>query len=203
MYQTIAYEFVKSHLLLNQFYGLTDCADGLSAWVSTPSNGLRTESTASSPSTRRCRYVDQRGSGRTPSTRSEGDAGGSSHNSDRQGVIQTPFFTAVRALEAHHVYMSPLGPTMTAAMPVYQPGGEIRCPPFWEPCARFRPIHLQEFQRTARVITLWFVILTALSLRVALFLTIINRLKSGQPNQTTGGKQPTACGWPAFRYGRT
>ena len=83
------------------------------------------------------RYVDQRGGEAVKILypgKGVADAGSSGHSSsDRQQVIQAPFFTAVRALEAHQVYMSPLGPTMTAAIPLYQPGEGTQAPTFLEP----------------------------------------------------------------------
>src|SRR5207244_8706534 len=95
---------------------------------------------------------------------------------DRQQVTQAPFFPAVRALEAHQVYMSPPGPTMTAAIPVYQPGDGKQAPTFLGAIVLDFVYPLQEFQRTRGVITLWFAILTALSLGIALFLTV-NRVR--------------------------
>jgi signal transduction histidine kinase len=82
----------------------------------------------------------------------------------------------VRALEAHQVYMSPPGPTMTAAIPMYQPSEGNQAPTFLGAIVLDFVYPLQEFQRTREVITLWFVILTALSLGIALFLTI-NRVR--------------------------
>jgi hypothetical protein len=178
--QTIAENLPIRDYYFNQFYGLTDEAEVYRRGLELSLKRFADRSNSIEPIYTQVRYVDQRGveAVKLLYLRKEAaDAGGSSHNSDRQRVIQTPFFTAVRALEAHHVSMSPLGPTMTAAMPVYQPAEGNQAPTFLGSIVLDFAYPLQEFQRTKRVITLWFVILTALSLGVALFLTI-NRVRS-------------------------
>src|SRR2546428_14044264 len=65
---------------------------------------------------------------------------------------------------------------MTAAIPVYQPGDGKQAPTFLGAIVLDFVYPLQEFQRTRGVITLWFAILTALSLGIALVLTV-NRVR--------------------------
>jgi signal transduction histidine kinase/CheY-like chemotaxis protein len=61
---------------------------------------------------------------------------------------------------------------MTYAMPVYQPGGVGRAPTFQGAVVLDFVYPLQDFQRTTAVIARTFAIITALSLGIALFLTI-------------------------------
>ena len=65
---------------------------------------------------------------------------------------------------------------MTAAIPLYQPGEGNQAPTFLGAIVLDFVYPLQEFQRTKRVITLSFAILTAFSLGIALLLTI-NRVR--------------------------
>src|SRR5262249_22537162 len=113
------------------------------------------------------RYVDQGGGEAVKilyPDKSVADAGGGGYiSSDRQQVIQAPFFTAVRALEAHQVYMSQPGSIMTAAIPVYQLGEGHQAPTFLGAIVLDFVYPLQEFQRTREVITLWFAILQCLA----------------------------------------
>src|SRR5262249_51949528 len=122
------------------------------------------------------RYVDQRGVEAVKllySHKGVADADDGGYISrEQQQVTQAPFFTAVRALASHQVYLSPPGPTMTAAIPVYQPGEVGQAPTFLGALVLDFVYPLQEFQHTRGVITLWFAILTALSLGIALVLTV-------------------------------
>jgi signal transduction histidine kinase/DNA-binding response OmpR family regulator len=93
-------------------------------------------------------------------------------SSDRGQVTETPYFTAVKQLPPGETYLSPLGPKMTYAVPVYQPGGVGRAPTFQGAVVLNFVYPLQEFQRTTAVIARTFAIITALSLGIALFLTI-------------------------------
>ncbi|GIX48590.1 MAG: hypothetical protein KatS3mg131_2801 [Candidatus Tectimicrobiota bacterium] len=82
----------------------------------------------------------------------------------------------MRSLAPQQLYRSPLGPAMHYAMPVYQPGSEAQPPTFLGAVVLDFVYPLREFQRTAGAITLWFAVLTALSLGVALWLTF-NRVR--------------------------
>jgi signal transduction histidine kinase/CheY-like chemotaxis protein len=93
-------------------------------------------------------------------------------SSDRGQVTETPYFTAVKQLPPGETYLSPLEPKMTYAMPVYQPGGVGRAPTFQGALVLNFVYPLQDFQRTTAVIARTFAIITALSLGIALFLTI-------------------------------
>ena len=97
-------------------------------------------------------------------------------NSHHGRVAAAPFFTAVKHLGAGETYMSPLGPEMVFAMPVYQTSSNNRPPVFQGAVALDFVYPLQEFQRTTAVIAGTFAIITALSLAFALFLTV-NRVQ--------------------------
>ena len=178
--RTIAENLPIRDYYFNQLYGLTDEAEVYRRGLERSLKRFADRSNSIEPIYTQVRYVDQRGGEAVkilyPDKR-VADAGGSGHiSSDRQQVMQAPFFTAVRTLEAHQVYMSPLGPTMTAAIPLYQPGEGNQAPTFLGAIVLDFVYPLQEFQRTRGVITLWFAILTALSLGIALMLTV-NRVR--------------------------
>jgi signal transduction histidine kinase len=178
--RTIAENLPIRDYYFNQFYGLTDEAEVYRRGLERSLKRFADRSNSIEPIYTQVRYVDQRGSEAVKILyphKEMAEAGGSGHNSsDRLQVIQAPFFTAVRALEAQQVYLSPLGPTMTAAIPLYQPGEGNQAPTFLGAIVLDFVYPLQEFQRTKWVITLSFAILTAFSLGIALLLTI-NRVR--------------------------
>ncbi|MBI3457333.1 MAG: response regulator [Candidatus Rokubacteria bacterium] len=96
--------------------------------------------------------------------------------SDRGRVAEAPFFDAVKRLGPGEAYLSPVGPRMIYAMPVYQPAGEGRPPTFLGAVVLDLVYPIQDFQRTTAVIGRTFLIITALSLGIAFFLTI-NRVR--------------------------
>src|SRR5262245_20274045 len=132
--RTIAENLSIRDYYFNQFYGLTDEAEVYRRGLERSLKRFADRSNSIEPIYTQVRYVDQRGSEVVQilyPQQDVADAGGSGRSSsDRQQVIQAPFFTAVRALEAQQVYMSPPGPTMTAAIPVYQPGEGNQAPAF-------------------------------------------------------------------------
>ena len=73
-------------------------------------------------------------------------------------------------------YRSSPGPQMLFAMPVYQPGSSGREPVFQGAVVLDFVYPLQDFRRTTWVIAATFAIITAISLGIALFLTI-NRVR--------------------------
>jgi signal transduction histidine kinase len=178
--RTIAENLPIRDYYFNQFYGLTDEAEVYRRGLERSLKRFADRSNSIEPIYTQVRYVDQRGSEAVKILyphKEMTEAGGSGQSSsDRQQVIQAPFFTAVRALGAQQVYLSPLGPTMTAAIPLYQPGEGNQAPIFLGAIVLDFAYPLQEFQRTKWVITLSFAILTALSLGIALLLTI-NRVR--------------------------
>jgi class 3 adenylate cyclase/HAMP domain-containing protein len=93
-------------------------------------------------------------------------------SSDRGRVAEAPFFLAVQQLAPGETYLSPEGPTMIYAMPVYQPGGVGRAPTFQGAVVLDFVYPLQDFARTTAIIARTFVIITGISLGVALLLTI-------------------------------
>jgi signal transduction histidine kinase/DNA-binding response OmpR family regulator len=178
--RTIAENLPIRDYYSNQVYGLTDEAEVYRRVLERSLKRFADRSNSSEPIYTQVRYVDQRGVEVVKilyPPRGAADAGGIGHvSSERQQVTQAPFFSAVRALEAHQVYLSSPGPTMTTAIPLYQPGEGKQAPTFLGAIVLDFVYPLQEFQRTKGVITLWFAILTALSLGIALFLTV-NRVR--------------------------
>src|SRR5438552_4588859 len=178
--RTIAENLPIRDYYSNQVYGLTDEAEVYRRVLERSLKRFADRSNSSEPIYTQVRYVDQRGVEVVkllyPLKEAAGAGGGGYITRDRQQVTQAPFFPAVRALEAHQVYLSPPGPTMTFAIPLYQPGEGKQAPTFLGALVLDFVYPLQEFQRTKEVITLWFAILTALSLGIALFLTV-NRVR--------------------------
>jgi signal transduction histidine kinase len=179
--RTIAENLAVREYYFNQLYGLTDEAEVYRRGLERSLKRFADRSNSIEPIYTQVRYVDQRGGEAVKIVypdKGVADAGGSGYiSSARQQVTQAPFFTAVRTLEAHQVYMASPGPTMTAAVPLYQPGEGTQAPTFLGAIVLDFVYPLQEFQRTRGVITLWFAILTALSLGMALMLTV-NRVRS-------------------------
>ncbi len=95
---------------------------------------------------------------------------------DRGRVADAPFFAAVKRLGPGAVHLSPIGPRMTYAMPVYQPESEGRPPVFLGAVVLDFVYPIQDFQRTTAVIFRTFVLITALSLALAIFVTV-NRVR--------------------------
>jgi signal transduction histidine kinase len=178
--RTIAENLPIRDYYFNQFYGLTDEAEVYRRGLERSLKRFADRSNSIEPIYTQVRYVDQRGGEAVkilypdPGVAEAGSGGYIS--SGRQQVTQAPFFIAVHALEAHQVYMSPPGLTMTAAIPLYQPGEGNQAPIFLGAIVLDFVYPLQEFQRTRGVITLWCAVLTALSLGIALFLTV-NRVR--------------------------
>jgi len=113
----------------------------------------------------RVRYVDQHGD--EIAKVSDGQI-----RRDREHTRDTPFFAAVKGLAPGHTYLSPVAGRMTYALPVYQAGGEGRPPVFQGAVVLDFVYPIQEFRRTTAVIAGTFLVITALSLGIALFLTI-------------------------------
>src|SRR2546425_8411179 len=117
----------------------------------------------------RARYVDQRGDEIAKVV--DGQI-----RSDHDRVADAPFFGIVKRLGPGETYLSPLAARMTYAIPVYQLGSEGRAPVFQGAVVLDFVYPIQEFRRTTAVIASTFLIITALSLGIALFLTI-NRVR--------------------------
>jgi len=111
------------------------------------------------------RYVDQRGDEIAKVV--EGQI-----KSDRHHVSEAPFFAVAKRLSPGEAYLSPIAARMTYAIPVYQAGAEGRAPIFQGAVVLDFVYPIREFQRTTVVIAGTFVVITALSLGIALFLTI-------------------------------
>jgi signal transduction histidine kinase/CheY-like chemotaxis protein len=121
------------------------------------------------------RYVDNQGEEIAKVTKGQ-------IQSNRNQVAQEPFFQAVKQLSPGGVYMSPTGPHRVCAMPIHQidPGDlestSAKRPGFQGAVVLDFVYPIQDFQRTTIVIARTFLLITILSLGIALFLTI-NRVK--------------------------
>jgi signal transduction histidine kinase len=178
--RTIAENLPIRDYYFNQLYGLTDEAEVYRRGLERSLKRFADRSNSIEPIYTQVCYIDQRGGVAVKilyPNKGVAEAGGGGYiSSARQQITQAPFFTAVRTLGAYQVYMSSPGPIMTAAIPVYQPGEGNLAPIFVGAIVLDFVYPLQEFQRTRGVITLWFVILMALSLGIALVLTV-NRVR--------------------------
>jgi len=115
------------------------------------------------------RYVDQRGDEIAKVV--DGQI-----KSDRGRVADAPFFSVVKRLGPGDTYLSPVGARMTYAIPVHQVGSEGRTRVFQGAVVLDFVYPIQEFRRTTAVIAGTFLVITALSLGIAVFLTI-NRVR--------------------------
>ena len=115
------------------------------------------------------RYVDHRGAEIAKVAKGE-------VRSSRGSAAGEPFFAVAKALDSGKVYMSSIGPHMVCAMPVYQPSGGGQAPTFQGAVVLDFIYPVLDFQRTTAVIARTFVIITALSLGIALFL-VVNRVR--------------------------
>jgi signal transduction histidine kinase/CheY-like chemotaxis protein len=115
------------------------------------------------------RYVDQRGDEIAKVV--DGQI-----QKDRGHVADAPFFSAVQRLGPGDTYLSPVGTRMTYAIPVHQVGSDGRASVFQGSVVLDFVYPIQEFRRTTAVITGTFLVITALSLGIAVFLTI-NRVR--------------------------
>ena len=97
--------------------------------------------------------------------------------SERGRVTDAPFFLAVKQLAPGERYRSPIGPQMVYAMPTtYQEESNDQELTFQGAVVLDFVYPIERFQRTQIVIARTFLIITILSLGIALFL-IINRVK--------------------------
>ena len=92
--------------------------------------------------------------------------------SDRGHVADAPFFAVVKQSRPSEAYLSPVAARMTYAIPVYQAGAEGRAPVFQGAVVLDFVYPIKEFRRTTVVIAATFLVITALSLGIALFITI-------------------------------
>jgi signal transduction histidine kinase/CheY-like chemotaxis protein len=95
---------------------------------------------------------------------------------DRGRVTEAPFFAAVGRLGPDRPYLSPVAPRMTYAMPVYQPSDEGQPPAFLGVVVLDFVYPIQDFQRTTAVIGRTFLLITGISLGIAVLLTV-NRVR--------------------------
>lgn len=91
-------------------------------------------------------------------------------------VAEAPFFVSTKDLRPGQFYRSPVGPRMTYAMPVYESSGSGGSPTFQGAVVLDFVYPLKDFQRITEVIAGTFVVTTALSLGIAIFL-VVNRVQ--------------------------
>lgn len=195
----------------NQFYGLTDEAEVYRRELERALKRFADRSNSSELIYTRARYVDARGrevikilyapegaDNPSGSARLSGVVG--TISSDRRAVTRTPFFTAVADTGPGEVFRSPIAPTMVYAMPVYRRVDGASAGQFLGAVVLDFINPLQDFQHTRGVITLWFALLTVVSLGIALFLTLncvrrlthpIRRLAEAA-NRIATGERPVA-----------
>jgi signal transduction histidine kinase len=113
---------------------------------------------------RQVRYVDDRGREIAKITDGTIDR----HRAD---VSDRRFFQAAKGLPPGGVYVSPTGPMMTYAMPVYEASGGEQAPAFQGAVVLDFVYPIADFQRSARFIAVSFFVITAASLVGALLLT--------------------------------
>jgi signal transduction histidine kinase/DNA-binding response OmpR family regulator len=111
------------------------------------------------------RYIDQRGVEVAKVANGE-------VRSDRGSAADAPFFAAVRELPPDGRYLSPEAAEMTVAMPVFRLR-EPEPPTFMGAVALDFAYPIREFQKTAAVILRTFALIAAVSLTVALLLTVL------------------------------
>ena len=95
---------------------------------------------------------------------------------DRVHIRNAPFFAVLKRLRSDEAYLSPVAARMIYAIPVYQSGGDGRASVFQGAVVLDFVYPIKEFRRTTVVIAGTFLVITALSLSIALFLTI-NRVR--------------------------
>ncbi len=91
---------------------------------------------------------------------------------DLEAVSETPFFAAAREVGPDGVFFSSVGPEMMAAMPVYELGAGGGIPIFQGAVVLDFIYPMEDFRRTTEVIALTFIVVTGISLAIALFLMI-------------------------------
>jgi signal transduction histidine kinase len=97
--------------------------------------------------------------------------------SERGQVTDAPFFLAVKGVGPGELYRSADGPQMVYAMPtIYQEEGDDQTPTFQGAVVLDFVYPIKDFQHTQMVIARTFLIITILTLGIALFL-IINRVR--------------------------
>jgi signal transduction histidine kinase/DNA-binding response OmpR family regulator len=111
------------------------------------------------------RYIDQRGVEVAKVANGE-------IRSDRGSAADAPFFAAVRELPPDGRYLSPEAAEMTVAMPVFRVR-EPEAPTFMGAVALDFAYPIQEFKKTTAVILRTFALIAAVSLTVALLLTVL------------------------------
>jgi signal transduction histidine kinase/CheY-like chemotaxis protein len=150
----------------NRAYGLTEEAEVARRELEASLKRFADRSNSAELIYREVRYVDQRG-------QEAAKVVDGSIRGDRDQVGDLPFFGAARKLGPGRTYLSPIGPAMVYAMPVYQASSAGREPIFQGVVVLDFVYPVREFQRTTWVILGTFLVITALSLGVALYLTIV------------------------------
>src|SRR5262249_45769486 len=163
--RTLAENAALPNYFKNRTYGLTEEAEVYRRELERSLKRFADRSNSMELIYPQVRYVDQHGEEVAKVVQGQ-------ISSDRSNVAAAPFFAAVQHLGPGAPYVSPVAPTMVYAMPVYQPGSDGRAPTLQGAVVLDFVYPLQDFQRTTVVIARTFVIITVLSLGIALLLTI-------------------------------
>src|SRR3989449_4056061 len=153
----------------NKAYGLTEEAEVLRRELERSLKRFADRSNSVELIYPEVRYVDQRGDEIAKVL--DGQI-----RSDRGHVADAPFFAVVKQSSPNETYLSPVAARMTYAIPVYQAGAEGRAPTFQGAVVLDFVYPIKEFRRTTVAIAATFLVITALSLGIALFITI-NRVR--------------------------
>jgi signal transduction histidine kinase len=113
---------------------------------------------------RQVRYIDDKGREVAKITAGRIDP-------NRTDVSDRPFFHAAKQLPPSGMYVSPTGPMMTYAIPIYEASGGEQASVFQGAVVLDFVYPIAEFQRSARFIAISFLVITAASLVGALLLT--------------------------------
>jgi len=167
--RTIAENPTIRNYFNNQIYGLTEEAEVYRRQLEHSLKRFADRSNSIELVYPQIRFIDRHGEEAAKIVEGQID-------SVRGKVADTPFFTAVKHLGVGETYLSPIGPVMVYAMPVYQTGIGNHAPAFLGAVVLDFAYPLEDFQSTKAVIASTFAIITALSLGFALFLTI-NRVQ--------------------------
>ncbi|PYM91415.1 MAG: hypothetical protein DME04_19235 [Candidatus Rokuibacteriota bacterium] len=153
----------------NKAYGLTEEAEVLRRELERSLKRFADRSNSVELIYPEVRYVDQRGDEIAKVL--DGQI-----RSDRGHVADAPFFAVVKRSRPNETYLSPVAARMTYAIPVYQAGAEGRAPTFQGAVVLDFVYPIKEFRRTTVAIAATFLVITALSLSIAVFITI-NRVR--------------------------
>src|SRR5262245_41788901 len=152
----------------NKRYGLLEEAEVSRRELERSFRRFVDRSNAIEPVYRQVRYLD-------PSGREVAKVVAAEAAHAREPALTGDLSSDIKQLGPGEVYLSPVAPTRIYAMPVYQPAAPDRLAVFLGTVRLDFQYPVQEFQRTTAVIAWTFLIITAISLGLAVFL-VVNRV---------------------------